>query len=159
MVRGNIECHQKSEFRRFLRRVCLDDFMDKIIKYGLVVLRDGKFLINREHGTEFFLMPGGSPEEGEGVEECLVREIKEELGCDVVKESVKFFGDFEGVAINHPGRLVSMKLFLGEISGDPEPNSEIEEQRWFGREDDQSVLSPLLKNKIFPALIDGGLLG
>lgn len=132
--------------------------MNKISKYGLLILRDNKFLITREFDTELFLMPGGRPEEGEEIEGCLVREIKEELGCDLKKESLEFFGEFEDVAANEPNTIVNIKLYKGEISGEPQRNSEIEEIKWFGKEDDKEILSAIIKNKIYPAVLDAGLL-
>ena len=53
-----------------------------------VVQRDGKFLVTQRQGEgplawcwEF---PGGKREEGESPEDCLKREIKEELGVDII---------------------------------------------------------------------------
>ena len=118
--------------------------MNKIIKYGLVLLKDKKFLINRKKGTTFFLMPGGKPEKKETVEDCLVREIQEEHNCKVVLGSLSFFGEFEDVAANEPNTIIYIKLYLGTILGTPKPSSEIAEQRWFGRGDDPTLLSPII---------------
>ena len=52
--------------------------MHRIVKYGLIVVQNNKFLINRKRGTKLFLMPGGKPELNESVEDCLIREIREE---------------------------------------------------------------------------------
>jgi len=131
---------------------------NKIIKYGLIILKDRKFLINREDDVGTFLMPGGKPEENEGIEECLIREMKEEHKCDLNPETIKFFGEFEDVAANKPGKIISMKVYLGEIKGEPEISSEIVEQKWFGKDDDTSILSPIIKNKIFPAMLEKGLI-
>lgn len=128
--------------------------MKKIIKYGVVLVKDGKFLINRKKGTTLFLMPGGKPEKGESIEDCLVREIKEEHTCSLVRESISFFGDFEDVAANEPNTLVCIKLYLGTIVGEPSSSAEIEEQRWFGGDDDPVILSPIIRNKILPALLE-----
>ncbi len=127
--------------------------MNKIIKYGLVILREGKFLINRKYNTKLFLMPGGKPKIGESVEDCLVREIREEHKVELVKGSIKYFGDFEDKAANEPDTIISMKVYVGEIEGNPVPSREIEEQRWFGKKDDPEILSPIIRNKILPALI------
>lgn len=132
--------------------------MNRIVKHGLVIVRDGSFLINRKYGTKLFLMPGGRPEAGETIEECLVREIKEEHQCEVIKDSVKFFGIFEDMAANEPNTIVSINLYIGNILGEPQPSSEVEEQRWFNRDSDQNILSPLIKNKILPALIDSKII-
>lgn len=133
--------------------------MDKIVKYGLLLVKDKKFLIAKEKGTDLFLMPGGRPEKNESPEECLIREIMEEIGCEVIRKSIKFFGEFEDIAVNDPGKLVNIKLYTADVKGKPKANSEIEELKWFGRGDDAKVLSPLIKNKILPAVLEKGLLG
>ena len=132
--------------------------MNKITKYGLIILRNGKFLINRKYGTKLFLMPGGKPEEGESIEECLVREIKEEHNCDLIKQSIKFFGNFEDKAANEPDTIISMKVYVGGIEGEPEINSEIEEQRWFAKGDDINMLRPIIRYKILHSIVDNNLI-
>lgn len=127
--------------------------MKKIIKYGLLIFKDKKFLINRKKGTKLFLMPGGKPEPNETIEDCLIREIKEEHGCLVVRESLHYFGEFEDVAANEQNTLICIKLYSGTIIGAPQISSEIEEQRWFGKDDDPAILSPIIRNKILPTLL------
>lgn len=128
--------------------------MNKIIKYGLIIVDGNKFLINRKYNTKLFLMPGGKPEPKETIENCLVREIKEEHKVDLIPDSIKFFGEFEDAAANEPDTIISMKVYVGNINGKPEISSEVEEQRWFEKNDDSSILSPIIKNKILPAIID-----
>lgn len=127
--------------------------MNKIIKYGLVLIKDKKFLINRKKGTTLFLMPGGKPKPGESVEACLIREIKKEHGCTLRKEYLRFFGEFEDIAANELHTIISMKVYLGQIKGKLKIDSEIEEMKWFGKDDNPSILSPIIKNKILPALL------
>ena len=127
--------------------------MDKLLKYGLIIIRNKKFLINRKYNTTLFLMPGGKPENNETIEECLIREIKEEHQVDLKKETIKYFGDFEDIAANEPNTIAHIKVYSGEIIGEPKINEEIEEQRWFGRNDNQKILSPILKNKILPEIL------
>ncbi len=127
--------------------------MKRITKYGLVILHEGKFLINRKFKTKLFLMPGGKPEQNETIEDCLIREIMEEHSVELIRDSIGFFGDFEDIAANEPDTMIFMKLYTGKIKGIPKISMEIEEQKWFGRNDDPNILSPLLKNKILPALI------
>ena len=99
-------------------------------------------------------MPGGKPKPNETIENCLIREIKEEHKVDLIPESIKFFGEFEDMAANEPNTIISMKVYTGNIDGIPEINREIEEQRWFGRDDDPEILSPIIKNKILPTILD-----
>ncbi len=127
--------------------------MKTITKYGLLIIKNNKFLINRKKRTNLFLMPGGKPEQGESIEECLIREIKEEHGCTIIQNSISFFDSFEDVAANEPNTRIHMKLYLGKIKGEPQTRSEIEECRWFGKEDNQEILSPIIKNKILPLLL------
>ncbi len=127
--------------------------MNKIKKYGLIIVRDKKFLINRKYNTKLFLVPGGKPEEGEKIEDCLKREIKEEHQADVKIETIKLLGNFEDTAANEPNTIISIDVYVGEIEGKPIPSREIEEQRWFGRNDNPEILSPVTKNKILPVLI------
>lgn len=53
-----------------------------------VILRDGRYLITRrEAGTHlegFWEFPGGKCEAGESLEDCLRRELREELGVEIV---------------------------------------------------------------------------
>ena len=83
--------------------------MNRIIKYGLVIVRNGKFLINKKYNTKMFLMPGGKPKQGESIKECLTREVKEEHKVDLIKNSIKHFGDFEDKICSN------MEDFFGKI--------------------------------------------
>lgn len=129
-----------------------------IEKYGLLIIKEGEFLINREFGTKFFLMPGGRPKGDEDFRDCLKREIMEELGCEIIDGTLNFFATFEDVAINDRDALVRISLYLGEIKGEPQVNSEIEEIKWFGKGDDTRLLSPIIKNKILPEVLKRNLI-
>lgn len=50
------------------------------------ILKDNKILLMKriKDGVEYFVFPGGSVEEGETLEEALIREMKEEFSIDVV---------------------------------------------------------------------------
>ncbi|MBI2573369.1 NUDIX domain-containing protein [Candidatus Woesearchaeota archaeon] len=127
--------------------------MNTIHKYGLIILRDKRFLVNRKKNTSLFLLPGGKPTPHETPEECLVREIKEEHDCDVVTSSLSFLCHVEDAAANEANTIVAIEVYIGEIVGEPKPSCEIQDQRWFGRDDNVTILSPIIKNKILPELI------
>jgi mutator protein MutT len=57
-----------------------------------VIIKDGKLLVFRrfKNGEWYFSFPGGGVEEGESVEEAVVREMKEELSLDVVIDKLIF---------------------------------------------------------------------
>lgn len=49
-----------------------------------VIIDQGKILLcqNTKLQTPYYFLPGGHIEQGESVKESLIREIKEEIGCD-----------------------------------------------------------------------------
>lgn len=55
---------------------------ERIAGRGIVV-SDGKILLSHELNTGVYMTPGGGLEEGETLEECCKRELKEETGYDV----------------------------------------------------------------------------
>jgi len=94
--------------------------------YGAIV-RDGKILlIKKARGpyTGLYDLPGGSQEKGENYTDTLIREIKEETGCDVTKyENERYksiiFSDFtpesgEKGVLQHEAVLYDV-----QISGEP----------------------------------------
>lgn len=55
---------------------------------AIIPFNEGLILIHRirkENGSlfDYYVFPGGGLEENEGFEECLVRELKEEIGADI----------------------------------------------------------------------------
>lgn len=66
---------------------------------GAVILKDGQVLLLRRYVTgrgEYWVFPGGGVEEGETVEQAMVREVKEEVGLDVTeyRPLFDFFNEF-----------------------------------------------------------------
>ncbi len=99
-----------------------------------LIWRDGRFLITKRpkgtHLAGFWEFPGGKQEAGETLEECLVREIKEELGIEVRTEELLVTVDHE-----YGNRMISLHLFLcTHLSGQPEP-LECEDIKWVHPED------------------------
>ena len=130
--------------------------MQKLFKYGLAVVREKQLLVVREYNTANYLLPGGRPKEGESAEETLAREIKEELGVGVKRNSLKYYGAFEDAAANEPHTIIQISVYLGEITGNPTPSAEIEEVAWI-RSQHNLTLAPSIRNKILPALVKDGI--
>jgi 8-oxo-dGTP pyrophosphatase MutT (NUDIX family) len=127
-------------------------------KVGLLVTRNNSFLVCRKNNyTSKLIMPGGQIDPGETVEECLLREIQEELGEAVTLDNVKFFGTYlDRAASDDPtlNKTVEIKLYQAEMRGVPVPSSEVIELIWFGKENNQEDLSAIIKNKILPDLLE-----
>jgi len=126
--------------------------MRRIFKYGLAVIRSNKLLVVRKTDTERYLIQGGKPKEGEDAEECLAREIKEELNGELNLCKVRPYGLFEDIAANEPNTIIQISLYLGDIDGRITPSSEISDIAWIGRTNNL-LLAPSIQNKILPAFI------
>jgi len=75
-----------------------------------LVFRDGKLLITRRsagaHLAGLWEFPGGKRESGETFEQCLHRELREELGIEVQVVAL-----LEDIVHDYPGRSVRLKFF------------------------------------------------
>eukprot|EP00931_Biecheleriopsis_adriatica_P013346 TRINITY_DN114714_c0_g1_i1.p1 TRINITY_DN114714_c0_g1~~TRINITY_DN114714_c0_g1_i1.p1 ORF type:complete len:138 (-),score=38.57 TRINITY_DN114714_c0_g1_i1:145-558(-) len=106
----------------------MHSFIDKL---ALVLVRDRKQLVVRSRGKTAFFTPGGKREEGESDEAALVRECKEELTVDLVKETIEPYGVFQAQAFGKPeGTMVRMTCFTAEFEGVLQASQEIEELSW-----------------------------
>src|SRR5437762_4188679 len=78
-------------------------------------------------------LPGGGLKPGESLEECLLREVREETGMNV--EIVHMLSG----AAHRDRRLVEMIFSCRPLPGESlasfKPNAEIAEARWFDRDD------------------------
>ena len=96
--------------------------------------QNGKVLITKRpvgsHLAGYWEFPGGKQEVGETLEDCLEREIKEELGVDVRAGKRLLTVDHE-----YENRIISLYLFhCTHLNGELEPLG-CEEIRWARPED------------------------
>jgi len=86
-----------------------------------LIFRSGKLLITRRraeaHLGGLWEFPGGKREPGETFAQCLVREIREELGV-----AIAVGGRFESVTHPYPEKTVYLEFFICRLlEGEPEP--------------------------------------
>ena len=86
-----------------------------------LIFHGGKLLITQRHAKShlggLWEFPGGKREAGETFEQCLVREIREELGVEISVGKL-----FEEISHDYPEKSVRLKFFLCElIAGEPQP--------------------------------------
>jgi ADP-ribose pyrophosphatase YjhB (NUDIX family) len=80
------------------------------VRVGVVLVSHGKLLLVRQNDRPFWVFPGGTLEQEEGLETCAIREIQEELGLTIRVVKLLYVADFM-----HPKRHAIDVFFLGEI--------------------------------------------
>jgi mutator protein MutT len=81
-----------------------------------LIFHDGKLLITQRHAGAhlggLWEFPGGKRESDETFEQCLVREIREELGAEICVGEL-----FESVIHPYPEKTVHLKFFVCRLEG------------------------------------------
>lgn len=128
--------------------------MNKIIhKVALAVFKDKKLLqVRTGKQNRVFFTLGGKLEPGESEIECLKREVKEEVGCEIDESSLKFLTEFEDMAHGKENAMLNVRMYEGKLIGEPRPSSEVVEIGWFDSKSDKKHLSTIAKRAIFPWL-------
>lgn len=132
--------------------------METITKVAWAHIKDGKLLCVRTKGLELFYNVGGKPEPGESDEDALVREVKEEVGVDLMCNTIRFLCEFRGPGIDKAvGKEVIFKLFDATCIGTPhiptgEHASESAELKWVGPEEKMSL--PVLGQQAIDWLVE-----
>ena len=129
-----------------------------------LIFREGKLLIAQRHAEAhlggLWEFPGGKREAGESYEQCLQRELQEELGVTVVVGEL-----FETVDHAYPEKAVHLRFFLCQLAaGEPQAHG-CAAVRWVGRTEleqfefpaaDAGVLTKLLQSERFWHWPDSG---
>lgn len=119
--------------------------MKIIDKIAFIYLKNGKILSTLSKGKDVYYIPGGKREENETDEETLIRECKEELTIDIIKDTINYYGTFEAQAHGKSeGVLVKMTCYMAGFSGKIKVSSEIQEIRWLDYSD-LDIISPVDK--------------
>jgi 8-oxo-dGTP diphosphatase len=104
-------------------------FIDKL---ALIFIKDKKILVTLSKGKDTWYIPGGKREAGENDIEALTREIMEELGVDLLPNTITPYGVFEAPAHGKPeGTFVRMTCYTADLSAEPTPNAEIDQIDYF----------------------------
>jgi 8-oxo-dGTP diphosphatase len=111
----------------------------------------GRVLLVRKRGTTAFMQPGGKRDPGEDDTAALSREIAEELGCRVIRASIRPLGEFDIIAANEPGWRVQASLYGIDVIGEIAPSREIDETIWIDPVAPPDIpLAPLTREHVVP---------
>lgn len=132
--------------------------MKEIDKIAFLYLKDGKLLSTLSKGKDTYYIPGGKREKSETDEETLIRECKEELTIDILKDTIKYYGTFKAQAHGHAeGIIVKMTCYMAEFKGTLKPSSEIAKIKWLDYSNLNVKISPV-DELIFKDLYDKHLI-
>ncbi len=107
-----------------------------IDKVAWVRVEGGRVLCARSRGKETFYLPGGKRDPGESDLECLCREIAEELGVTLRRETVRALDLVEAPAHGQPaGTIVRTACYAADYDGRLAACAEIEEFAWLAHDD------------------------
>jgi 8-oxo-dGTP diphosphatase len=126
--------------------------MTSIVVTAAVVERDGRFLVTRRltgtHLEGFWEFPGGKSDPGESLDDCLRRELREELAVDaVVGEEILVSSHA------YPDRRVELHFFRVTLRDEPVPQLG-QDMQWVRREDLPALQLPPADDEL-AALLTG----
>ncbi len=82
----------------------------------VVIVKNDKVLLvqqRKESAKGLWSYPGGQVEDGETAEQAVVREVKEELGIDLID-----YSPLKTYSITTPRGELEINTFIGELTGD-----------------------------------------
>jgi 8-oxo-dGTP diphosphatase len=88
------------------------------IGVGVYVMKEGKVLLGKRkntHGAGFWQCPGGHLEFGETVEECAIRELKEETGLKALSLN---FGPWVEDIMEENKHYITLPVFIDQFEGE-----------------------------------------
>ena len=122
----------------------------RLIVTAAVIRRGEHFFVTRRHrGVHlegFWEFPGGKCDAGESLEDCLRREIREELDAEIIVGDKLF-----ACAHEYPERTVELHFFAAELAGDPKPVLG-QEMRWVARGELRSLQFPPADDELIDLL-------
>lgn len=126
-----------------------------IIKYAALITNEkGEVLFVRKKDKDTWINVGGRVESNETPIECLQREIKEELDCDIEIDSQTkpFLQTPLTPALDDPDKTVQIIWYKVKLIGSPKASSEIAEIRWIDTSNPNVTLSPQINAYLLPFL-------
>lgn len=97
-----------------------------------LIFRNGKLLITQRradsHLGGLWEFPGGKREANESFEECLIREIREELGIEISVGEL-----FEDITHAYGEKIIRLKFFLCELVQGKPQSLDCAAFKWVGR--------------------------
>ena len=102
---------------------------------ALLVVHERKLLLAFSSRNLAWYLPGGKVDAGESAEEALVREVREELNCNLNTNELNWFMEVVAPAFGEPdGHTIQQQCFFYHGNMNPEASGEIIELRFFSKD-------------------------
>ncbi len=99
---------------------------------ALVHIENKKLLQVLAKGKGAFYMPGGKHDKGESDFSALIREVQEELGVELLPDTIEYYGTFQDQAYGkEDGIHVKIICYTAKFNGELKASTEIMEIRFF----------------------------
>jgi 8-oxo-dGTP diphosphatase len=122
-----------------------------VLVAAAIIARDGRYLITRRkpdtHLGGFWEFPGGKCEAGESLEDCLRRELREELDADVTAAVL-----FRTIRHTYPEKTVELHFFRCSLESEEVKARDCAEIRWVESKDFRHYRFPPADEVILNAL-------
>ncbi len=122
-----------------------------IVVTAAVIEHEGRYLVTRRqrgvHLEGYWEFPGGKCEPGESLEECLRRELREELGTDAAIGEEIFT-----VTHHYAEKSVELHFLSCRLTGEPTPLVG-QEMRWVARVDLSGLTFPPADDQLIALLM------
>ena len=122
----------------------------RIIVTAAVIRDGGSYFVTRRHqGVHlegYWEFPGGKCDPGEPLDQCLIREIREELGAGVIVGP-----ELLSCTHEYPERVVELHFFECRLEGEPRPMLG-QEMRWVPQAELRSLQFPPADDELIELL-------
>jgi 8-oxo-dGTP diphosphatase len=124
----------------------------QVVAYAVV--QNKQLLMVRKRNTSKFMFPGGKLAHQESELEAVIREVREEINCEVDLPTVRFLGKFTTMAANEANTQLEASVYSGQLLGTPTACNEIEELYWLPLDTTVHTiaLAPLVSECVIPLL-------
>lgn len=100
------------------------------IAAGPVIIVDGKVLLDKHGDDEFWKFPGGKLRDDSSPQENAIREVKEELGIDVVLHGDPKIIQFHREGVGLSEMVILMHYQARIVEGEPTAGRDVREWAW-----------------------------
>ncbi|EDK72368.1 NUDIX hydrolase [candidate division TM7 genomosp. GTL1] len=129
----------------------MSDIYD-IHKAAGIIIKNRRLLVERSHGKDVFVAPGGKLESGETLQQAVIRELKEEFSLNVAESDLEEFGTFyaEAAGSYNAGKKLRMDVFVINNAGEIIPDNGVEEIRWLSSDIPRDIeVGPIKRRRTY----------